>query len=81
MTDRGNKVHALGAKKLSLTGKNFYQTAPQNSFPVNKPTLIVKPIPQPQVRYIIVQHPQFDTLMKEFSALRAMYDELLVKFQ
>lgn len=81
MTDRDTKIHALGAKKLSLTGKNFYQTSPQNSFPVNKPTLIVKTLPQPQVRYIMVQHPQFDNLMKEFSALRAMYYELLIKFQ
>jgi hypothetical protein len=73
----------LGAKKLSLTGKAFYQPNGQNSFPVNKPSLpsvIINPVPQPQIRYIMVQHPQFDTLVKEFTALRAMYNDLLMKF-
>jgi hypothetical protein len=28
----------------------------------------------------MVQHPQFDTLVKEFTALRAMYNDLLMKF-
>ena len=81
MTDKDTKIHALGAKKLSVTGKTFYQPNPQNSIPLNKPSFIINPNPQPQIRYIMVQHPQFDILVKEFSALRAMYDDLLLKFQ
>jgi hypothetical protein len=38
MAEKETKIHGLGAKKLSLTGKAFYQPNGQNSFPVNKPS-------------------------------------------
>ncbi len=48
---------------MSSTAKNFFNnTAPNNFY--NKPIVPVIPVQQPQIRYLLVQHPQFDILVK-----------------
>ncbi len=68
---------------MSSTAKGFFTaTSPNtaNAFYHSKPLLPVVTAPQPQIRYLLVQHPQFDTLVKELAILRKKYDELLAKF-
>ena len=73
---------------MSATGKTFFScSAGQNGFGnnnttnmINKPLLPVTTVHQPQIRYLLVQHPQFDTLVKELTSFRAKYDQLLIKF-
>jgi hypothetical protein len=59
---------------MSSTGKGFFtntlntnnqtlNTHSQGNF-YTKPLLPVTTVPQPQIRYLLVQHPQFDTLVK-----------------
>lgn len=48
---------------MSSTGKSFFNTQSQNGF-YQKPILPVATVPQPQIRYLLIQHPQFDTLVK-----------------
>jgi hypothetical protein len=48
---------------MSSTGKNFYNSAGQNGF-YQKPILPITTVPQPQIRYLLIQHPQFDALVK-----------------
>lgn len=71
MFEKEAKIRSLGPKKMSSTGKGFFTaTTPNGFYPNNnKPLLPVvtvpqMPMPQPQIRYLLVQHPQFDTLVK-----------------
>ena len=68
---------------MSTTAKGFFTAISPNTantFYHNKPLLPIVTVPQPQIRYLLVQHPQFDTLVKELAILRKKYDELLVQF-
>ena len=87
MIDKDTKIHSLGPKKISSTAKGFFTASTPNGFYQNKQSLPVvtvsqpqMTVSQPQIRYLLVQHPQFDTLVKELSLLRIKYDDLLVKF-
>ena len=65
---------------MPSTGKGFLTASSPNVF-YNKPLLPVTTVPQPQIRYLLVQHPQFGTLVKELTVLRSKYDGLLAKFE
>jgi hypothetical protein len=62
MIDKEAKIHALGPRKMSATGKAFYNSAGQNGFGNTNILKSILPVTvnQPQIRYVLIQHPQFD---------------------